>query len=81
MLIHQAAAVDVCLCQSCLQLPALVHRMQVLSWYPRIVLFPAFADNATVVQIIALAKPLLQPSELGTAALTDEQKANQPVWV
>jgi hypothetical protein len=55
--------------------------MQVLSWYPRIVLFPAFADNATVAQIIALAKPLLQPSELGTAALTDEQKANQPVRV
>jgi hypothetical protein len=51
----------------------------VLSWYPRIALFPAFVDNTTVAQIIALATPLLQPSELGAAALTDEQKANQPV--
>jgi hypothetical protein len=55
--------------------------LQVLSWYPRIVLFPAFADNDTVAQIIAMARPLLQPSKLGTASLTEEQKANQPVRV
>jgi hypothetical protein len=38
--------------------------------------------RSTVTQVIALAVPVLQPSELGTAALTDgEQKAHQPVSV
>jgi hypothetical protein len=46
----------------------------VLSWYPRIILFPAFLDASSVAQIKAMAKPLLQPSELGTAGTTEEQK-------
>ncbi|WIA44512.1 hypothetical protein OEZ86_007251 [Tetradesmus obliquus] len=52
---------------------------QVLSWYPRIVLFPAFFDKTTAAAVISMARPLLKPSKLGTAGLSEEEKANQPI--
>eukprot|EP00775_Hariotina_reticulata_P009484 gene9484-9648_t len=39
---------------------------QVLSWYPRIVLFPRFLSDKQAEHIIQLAQPKLEPSLLGT---------------
>lgn len=51
---------------------------QILSWYPRILVFPAFIDNSTAAHIIALAKRRMAPS--GLAWRKDEKPdANQQV--
>lgn len=37
---------------------------QIVSWYPRILVFPGFVDNSTAAHIIALAKRRMAPSGL-----------------
>lgn len=37
---------------------------QILSWYPRIVLFPNFLDKARCEHVIKLAKARMKPSDL-----------------
>lgn len=37
---------------------------QILSWYPRIVVFPGFVDKARCEHIVALAKRRMHPSGL-----------------
>ncbi len=41
--------------------------MQILSWAPRIVVYPAFVDKARCDSIIALASKLIYPSGLAYA--------------
>jgi prolyl 4-hydroxylase len=38
--------------------------MQILSWHPRIVVFPNFIDKARAQHIIKLASNRMQPSDL-----------------
>jgi hypothetical protein len=47
-----------------LRLPLL---SQVLSWYPRVILFPNFLSPSQAQYFISLAADKLQPSELGVA--------------
>eukprot|EP00775_Hariotina_reticulata_P009546 gene9546-9710_t len=58
---------------------------QILSWYPRILLFPNFIDKATADHIIALAAPNLKPS---TVAYTKNEshdsqtsRTSQGAWL
>lgn len=41
--------------------------MQILSWAPRIVVFPAFVDKARCDHVIALAEKGIHPSDLAYA--------------
>lgn len=43
--------------------------MQILSWYPRIVLYPNFLDTQTTDHIRRLAAPQLEKSELGVGSV------------
>lgn len=55
-----------------------VYPLQILSWYPRILVYPNFIDDASAQHIISLAKRRMAPSGLAWRR-NDQPDDNQQV--
>lgn len=55
-----------------------IFPFQILSWYPRIVVFPGFVDKARCDHVIAMAKKALAPSGLAYRCARRVQAGTHP---